>query len=112
MTRPLGYAAEVTEHLSGDLPISGADSPSSSAPGWFPDQQSILAGKSVQHVQQSFTANVGGVAIGVAIIGAFGGNWQQLDIEKHAGYISINGNIGGKIDTNGKLIPGTYTPCK
>ena len=36
----------------------------------------------------------------------------ELNIKKYAGYISIKGDIGGKIDANGKLIPGTYTPCK
>ena len=112
MTTAMGYAAVITEHLAGDLPNSGANSPSSAAPGWFPDQQSILIGKSVQNVTQSFTANINGVDVGLAIMGAFGGNSQQLDIEKHAGYVSINGDIGGKIDANGKLISGTYTPCK
>jgi hypothetical protein len=112
MTTPLGYAAVITEHLTGDLPISGANSPSSSAPGWFPDQQSILLGKPVQNVMQTFSANINGVDVGLGIMGAFGGDSQQLSIVKHAGYVSINGDIGGKIDSNGKLIPGTYTPCK
>jgi hypothetical protein len=108
MTMPLGYAAVITEHLAGDLPNSGANSPSSSAPGWFPDQHSILAGNAVQNVRQSFTANINGVDVGLAIMGAFGGNWQQLNIEKHAGYVAINGNLGGKIDADGKLIPGGH----
>src|SRR5262249_30754832 len=112
MNTPFAYAGVVTEHLRGGPPNSGADSPSSFAPGWFPDQQSILAGKPVQYLRQSFTAKINGVDVGLAIMGAFGGDWQQLDIEKRAGYVSINGNVGGKIDSNGKLISGSYTPCK
>jgi RHS repeat-associated protein len=112
MPTPLGYGAVITEHLTGDLPNSGQTSPSSSAPGWFPDQHSILAGKSVQNLAQNFTAMINGVDVGLAIMGAFGGNWQQLNIEKHAGYVSINGDIGGRVDANGKLISRTYTPCK
>ncbi|WP_321469943.1 RHS repeat-associated core domain-containing protein [uncultured Paludibaculum sp.] len=112
MPSPMGYPAVIWEHVSGSVPTTGEDSPSSAPPGIFIDTHSILAGASIQNVTQSFTAMINGVSVGVPVMSAFGGDWSELTIEKHAGYVSVNGNIGGKLDSNGKLIPGTYTPCQ
>jgi RHS repeat-associated protein len=104
----------IWEHLTGNIPSSGPNSPSSAAPGTFPDQQSIAGvGTGNQSVIQTFTAIVNGTSIGLAIDASQFGGWvQSLNIQKYAGYVSINGNIGGKTDPKtGKLIPGTYTPC-
>jgi hypothetical protein len=65
----------------------------------------------VQHLTQSFSAWINGVSVGLPVMGAFGGDHPRLNIEKHAGYVSINGDIGGTLDANGRLVPGTYTPC-
>jgi hypothetical protein len=105
------FAAVITEHLVGDLPNSGAQSSDTDTPGVYDDSHSILLGKSPQRLTQTFTANINGVNVGVPVLGAFGDS-AQLNIIKYFGYVSINGNIGGKVDKNGKLIPGTYTPCK
>ena len=89
----------------------------SGPPGTFPDQQSIInfSGVTHQSVVQTFSAKLdNGKTVGLAIA-AFGGTVAnpvgQLNIEKYAGYVSINGNTGGQVDKNGKLVPGTYTPC-
>jgi len=112
MPTPMGYSAVISEHLSGDLPVSGPDSPSAGAPGWFPDQQSVLSGKPLQRLSQTFTADINGTTVGLPVMGAFGGNWAELNIEKHPGYVSINGDKGGTVDAQGRLVPRTYTPCK
>lgn len=39
------------------------------------------------------------------------GSFPAQNIVMYPGYVSINGNIGGKVDKNGRLIKGTYTPC-
>jgi RHS repeat-associated protein len=106
----------IWEHLSGLGSLDKPDSPSSGAPGTFPDQQSIAGiGTAAQSGTQRFTAALtSGISVNLAIA-AFGGTVNnpigQLNIQKYGGYISINGNIGGKLDGNGRLIPGTYTPC-
>ena len=60
------------------------------------------------------TAAINGVTVGLAIA-AFGGTVSDpigsLSIQKYARYISINGNISGRIDANGGLIPRSYVPC-
>jgi RHS repeat-associated protein len=106
----------IWEHLTGGLgSMTGADSPSSGPPGTFEDQQSIAGvGTGSQSGAQSFTVQLNnGVSYGLAIA-AFGGTVSNpvpsLGIQKYAGYISINGNTGGQV-SNGKLVPGTYTPC-
>ena len=101
----------IWEHLTGNLPASGANSPSSGPPGTYEDQQSIAGvGTDNQHVQQTFSVVLNnGTEVGLGVP-ALGGN-PGLDIYKYAGYISINGNIGGRVDQAGKLISGSYTPC-
>ena len=107
----------ISEHLAGLGSVAGPSNASSGPPGTYEDQQSIAGvGTGNQSGTQTFTAQLSsGVAVGLAIA-AFGGTAAnpiaELNIKKYAGYISINGDIGGKIDANGKLIPGTYTPCK
>jgi RHS repeat-associated protein len=117
MTTPMfTNTGVISEHLVGLGSVAGANSPSSGPPGTFPDQQSIAGvGTGNQSGTQSFSAAINGATVGLAIA-AFGGTVgdpvASLSIQKYAGYIWINGDIGGKIDANGKLIPGTYTPCK
>ena len=106
----------ISEHLIGLSSVAGATSASSGAPGTFPDQQSIAGvGTGSQSGSQTFTAELtNGVTVGLAIA-AFGGTVRDpigsLSIQKYAGYISINGDIGGRSDANGNLIQGSYTPC-
>jgi hypothetical protein len=107
----------ISEHLVGLGSVAGSSSPSSGPPGTFPDQQSTAGvGTGHQSGVQTFTATLtSGVTVGLAIA-AFGGTVSNpvaaLNIQKYPGYISINGDIGGKIDANGNLIPGTYTSCQ
>ena len=70
----------------------------------------MLLGKSPQTVTQTFTANINGANIGLAVMNAFGGDWAQLNIVKYSGYVSINGDTGGKV-VNGRLVPGSYVSC-
>ena len=106
----------IWEHLVGLRSVAGSNSPSSDAAGTYDDQQSIAGvGIGPQSGTQSFTAVLNsGTTVGLAIA-AFGGTVtnpiQALNIQKFAGYISINGDIGGRIDASGHLIPGTYKPC-
>lgn len=104
--------AVVWEHLTGDLPPAGANSPSSGAEGWYEDLQSIYIGKDPQHVTQRFSAVTdSGADISVFVRG-FGGDYGVLDIWKTSGAVYINGNAGGQVDpATGRLIPGTFTPC-
>jgi len=39
-----------------------------------------------------------------------GGQWSELAVTKTSGYVSIQGDTGGTV-IDGKLVPGTYTPC-
>ena len=106
----------IWEHLLGLGSSAGSNSPSSGPPGTYEDQQSIAGvGTGNQVGTQVFTAQLtSGISVGLGIA-AFGGTVSnpvfQLNIQKHAGYVSINGDIGGKIDGSGKLIPGTYKSC-
>jgi hypothetical protein len=106
----------IWEHLIGLGSVSGSDSPSGGPAGTYEDQQSTAGvGTGNQSGVQSFTATLNsGVSVGLAIVG-FGGTVSLpkagLNIQKYAGYISINGDIGGQIGADGKLIPGTYKPC-
>jgi RHS repeat-associated protein len=106
----------IWEHLVGLGSSAGSDSPSSGPPGTYDDQQSIAGfGTDTQIGTQTFTVQFStGVTVGLAIA-AFGGTVSDpiasLHIEKYAGYISINGDIGGRLDSNGHLIPGSYKPC-
>ena len=111
MPRPMGFAATIWEHLKGHEPVSGLNSGSGGVPGWFVDTLSTLAGASPQIDWQTFTAKVDGVHVGVPVMGAPWGDAAEQHIVKHKGYVSINGNIGGKIDKDGRLIKGTYTEC-
>jgi hypothetical protein len=110
---PYGFGT-VWEHLTGDLPLTGADSPSSGPPGTFDDEQSVvnLVGIQTMHVTQTFSDHLpNGTAVPLFVRG-FGGDFGTLDIIKTNGAIYINGNAGGQVDPKtGKLIPGTYTPC-
>jgi hypothetical protein len=114
MPSPMGYPAEIWEHLTGDLPKSGPDSPSSGRLGWFPDQQSVanLQGKTFMQGTQTLSAKLNdGVSVGLPVYG-FGGSAVELDIKRYVGYVSINGDTGGRVDARtGRLIPGTYKPC-
>jgi RHS repeat-associated protein len=110
-TNPWPVAYVISEHLVGDLPNSGATSSDTDTPGVYDDSQSVLLGKSTQTLTQTFTAGINGANYGLAIMGHFGGDWSQLNIVKHFRYVSINGNIGGEINSQGLLIQGTYTPC-
>jgi len=76
MVCDMGYSAVITEHLREDLPVSGADSRSESPSGWFRDTQSVLVGKSVQRVYQTFSASIDGVDAGLAIQNAFGTEYR------------------------------------
>jgi hypothetical protein len=105
----------IWEHLHailGPYPATGANSPSSGPSGTYEDQQSIAGiGTGNQHVEQTFSVVLNsGQEVGLGVP-ALGGS-PKLDIYKYAGYISINGNIGGQLDSGtGRLIPGTYKPC-
>ncbi|HEY3439942.1 MAG TPA: RHS repeat-associated core domain-containing protein, partial [Paludibaculum sp.] len=115
MPRAMGYPfAVIWEHLTGSLPKSGPDSPSSGPRGWFPDQQSVvnMTGITFMEGTQRFSAKWdNGREVGLPVYG-FGGNPVELDIKRYMGYVSINGNIGGQVDPlTGRLIPGTYKPC-
>jgi RHS repeat-associated protein len=104
----------IWEHLVavlGSLPLTGANSPSSGPPGTYEDQQSIISvANGNQHFQQTFSVKLdSGLEVGLGVP-TLNGN-PVLDIYKYAGYISINGNIGGQIDSSGKLVPGSYKPC-
>ena len=114
MSTPMGFSAVIWEHLTGNLPMSGADSPSSSRPGWFPDQQSAANMKGIEIMQgtQTFTAKLrNGTSVGLPVHG-FGGLVVELNILRHRGYVSINGDTGGTVNPRtGTLIEGTYTKC-
>ena len=117
MSTPMRTSAGVVwEHIVGLGSVAPSNNPSGGPHGTYEDQQSSAGtGQADQSGVQSFSARLDiGIEVGLAIVG-FGGTANlpipQLDIEKHAGYISINGDIGGRIDASGKLIPGTYKPC-
>jgi hypothetical protein len=105
----------IWEHLSGDLPPAGANSPSSGPRGTYEDVLGIFfSGIAHQSLTQTFSATLDSkVSVGLAIA-AFGGTVANPvagnSIEKYPGYISINGNTGGQVQ-NGRLVPGTYKPC-
>jgi len=104
----------VWEHLTGDIPYSGPNSPSSGPPGTFDDEQSVLnfSGIKRMHVTQTFTDNLSNGAVVPLFVRGFGGDFGTLDIVKTNNVIYINGNAGGQVDPKtGKLIPGTYMPC-
>ncbi len=104
----------IWEHLvalQGSLPLTGANSPSGGPPGTYEDQQSIISvANGNQHFQQTFSVKLdSGTEVGLGVP-TLNGN-PVLDIYKYAGYISINGNIGGRIDSSGNLVSGSYRPC-
>jgi hypothetical protein len=101
----------IWEHLSGlNIPPAGTDSPSSGPEGTYDDTLSVLAGPRVQSITQNFAVALdNGTGVGL-YVDAFN-SFPYQDIVMHVGYVSINGNIGGKVNSSGKLIPGTYTPC-
>ena len=103
----------VWEHLSGDLPISGADSPSSGPSGTFYDTQSVVLGTSAQSLTQTFSVVLNsGTNVGLAVY-AFGGWQYELSIKKYPGYVSINSDTGGTVNSaTGKLVSGRYKSCK
>jgi hypothetical protein len=113
MSTPIAlHQGVVWEHLTGNLPNTGANSPSGGPPGTFEDEQSVvnMSGVAQMSVTQSFSVTLNGVSIGLGVPG-FNGE-PSLYILKYEGYISINGNIGGQVNSRtGRLIPGTYTPC-
>jgi len=90
-------AAIVTEHLTGDMPISGATS-SGYPGGTFEDTQSILLGKSVQNVSQTFTVssyNYFPPFVNQSVfVRGFGGDYGTLSIMKTPTAVYINGNSG------------------
>jgi hypothetical protein len=100
----------IWEHLSsGSVSVTGADSPSSGPPGTYEDTQSVLLGSAASFTQSFYAVLNSGTTVGLAV-DAFGGWYYQLNITKTAGYVSINGNVGGKL-RNGKLVQGSYQPC-
>ena len=91
----------VWEHLTGDLPATGANSPSSGPPGTFDDEQSVVnfRGISTMHVTQRFSDKLGnGFDIPLFVRG-FGGDYSVLDIVKTTNVIYINGDPAKLIPT-------------
>ena len=100
----------ITEHLSDpNVSVTGSTSTSSGPPGTYLDTQSTLLGGPATFYQ-SFSAKLAnGANVGLAI-DAFGGWFYELQVKKHSGYVTINGDAGGRV-ANGKLVPGSYSPC-
>src|SRR5579883_2087248 len=100
----------VWEHLTGNIPYGGPNQPSSSPPGTFDDEQSVVNFSGIQrmHVTQTFTDNLSNGTVVPLFVRGFGGDFGTLDIVKTNNVIYINGNAGGQVDPKtGKLIPGT-----
>jgi hypothetical protein len=100
-------SAIITEHLTGDLPVSGATL--SGLPGGvFQDTHSVLLGKQRQMLTQRFIATTiynytppPVVDYGVFVRG-FGGDYGTLSIVKTPTAVFINGNSG--LDANGRPV--------
>jgi hypothetical protein len=92
-------SAIVTEHLTGDLPISGATLAGQPG-GRFVDTQSTLRPGAVQNVSQTFTYTtlfnyvVPPVVDRPVNVYGFGGVWGTLGVHKTQTRIYINGNDG------------------
>lgn len=109
---PLAYThATITEHLAGDLPITGR---SNSGPpnGRYDDQHSILAGKPIQQLKQTFTVDTEDGQRGVSVFvrgftdsSGTPTDYGVLSITKNRSYISINGDPGGTFVHRGKFVP-------
>lgn len=109
--------AVVWTHVSGDLPLCGADCPSSGDPGHFDDRQSVLNSGSQTtqgHTFQTFSAKLKPTGQHIPMfVRGFGQDYSVLDITKTGSVIYINGNAGGQVDLKtGLLIKGTYKECK
>jgi RHS repeat-associated protein len=102
----------ITEHLEGDVPISGSTS-SGPPTSTFQDQHSILGGKNPQRVTQTFTAsnsalrytNVTVFVRGFTNKSGLAVDYRTLAIYKTDKYIKINDDYGGTFDANGKFLP-------
>ncbi|NWF82660.1 MAG: RHS repeat-associated core domain-containing protein, partial [Bryobacteraceae bacterium] len=105
-----GYT--ITEHLTGDLPSSG---PTLSGPpnSFFEDEHSVLLGKMVQRLTQTFTAS--NSSLGYADIGVFVRGFKDaegspsdygiLGVYKTGLYIKINDDYGGTFSQQGTFVP-------
>jgi RHS repeat-associated protein len=90
-------AAIVTEHLTGNMPISGPTS-SGEPGGLFEDTQSNLLGARIQNVFQTFTVtsyNYFPAFLNQSVfVRGFGGDYGTLSIVKTPTAVYINGNSG------------------
>jgi hypothetical protein len=98
--------AVITEHLVGDLPVTGAVL-AGTPNGRYEDQLSTHNNftRVIQSLSQTFTAHViGGAEVNVFVEG-LGGQFSPLAISKFRDFVKVNGDYGGVFDRNGKFRP-------
>jgi hypothetical protein len=95
-------AGTVTEHLSGDLPISGSTS-SGLSNGTYFDQISALGSADPRDMKQRFTVTIAGTdyiegGMFELEVWAFGGVWGTLGLHVRPSVVFINGDAGRNAD--------------